>query len=76
MVVTDEMVLNAVRACVNAARDRKSPGDQMRAALEAAIAVAPSCPHIRSSGTGEYATNWCALNGPQLENDHAPRTPA
>lgn len=26
-------------------------------------AAAP-CPHIRSSGTGEWATNWCALNGP------------
>jgi hypothetical protein len=25
------------------------------------------CPYIRSSGTGEQATNWCALNGP---SDH------
>ncbi len=24
----------------------------------------PVCPHIRSSGTGEWATHWCALNGP------------
>lgn len=24
----------------------------------------PACPHIRSSGTGEWATHWCALNGP------------
>lgn len=30
------------------------------------VAPPPSapCPHIRSSGTGEWATNWCALNGP------------
>ena len=26
--------------------------------------AATPCPHIRSSGTGEWATNWCALNGP------------
>jgi hypothetical protein len=25
---------------------------------------AEPCPHIRSSGTGEWATNWCSLNGP------------
>ena len=24
----------------------------------------PTCPHIRSSGTGGWATNWCELNGP------------
>ena len=23
-----------------------------------------ACPHIRSSGTGDHATNWCELNGP------------
>ena len=22
------------------------------------------CPHIRSSGVGDHATHWCALNGP------------
>jgi hypothetical protein len=36
---------------------------------EAMLAAAPPppaapCPHIRSSGTGEWATNWCALSGP------------
>lgn len=34
----------------------------------AMLAAAPpqpaACPHIRSSGTGDHATNWCALNGP------------
>lgn len=25
---------------------------------------ATACPHIRSSGTGGWATHWCALNGP------------
>jgi hypothetical protein len=25
---------------------------------------AAPCPHIRSSGEGDHATNWCALNGP------------
>ncbi|MFN8758859.1 MAG: hypothetical protein ACK5XA_08625 [Tagaea sp.] len=24
---------------------------------------AATCPHIRSNGDGEWATNWCALNG-------------
>ena len=24
----------------------------------------PTCPHIRSSGSGEWATHWCELNGP------------
>ncbi|MBP6563974.1 MAG: Lar family restriction alleviation protein [Burkholderiales bacterium] len=24
----------------------------------------PTCPHIRSSGVGDHATNWCELNGP------------
>jgi len=36
------------------------------AALDAAP-EAPSvepCPHIRSSGTGEWATHWCSLNHP------------
>lgn len=25
---------------------------------------ATACPHIRSSGVGDHATHWCALNGP------------
>ena len=25
---------------------------------------AAPCPHIRSSGTGDWATHWCSLNGP------------
>jgi hypothetical protein len=25
---------------------------------------AEPCPYIRSSGTGEWATHWCSLNGP------------
>lgn len=32
-------------------------------ATPAAIPPAAPCPHIRSSGTGDHATNWCALNG-------------
>ena len=36
-----------------------------RAAL-AARAEPSRCPHIRSSGTGEWATNWCALNPPAI----------
>lgn len=30
----------------------------------AAPPPAAPCPHIRSSGVGDHATNWCALNGP------------
>lgn len=26
--------------------------------------AATPCPHIRSSGVGDHATHWCALNGP------------
>lgn len=45
----------------------------MRAALEAAQAAAPACPHIRSSGPPKRATNWCALAAaPQPEPVAAP----
>ena len=37
--------------------------DALRAAL-AAEQPQPVCPHIRSSGVGDHATHWCALNGP------------
>ncbi len=38
--------------------------EYVRADLAAPPAPAATCPHIRSSGEGEWATNWCALNGP------------
>lgn len=46
--------------------------DQMhayaRAAIAAALAVRPPCPHIRSSGGPPgWVTNWCALNGAPAE---------
>jgi hypothetical protein len=34
-----------------------------RAVIDKVGAPSP-CLHIRSSGTGEWATNWCSLNGP------------
>jgi hypothetical protein len=37
--------------------------DALRAALSAEQPQ-PVCPHIRSSGVGDHATHWCALNGP------------
>ena len=45
------------------ARSMQPAIDALRAAL-AAKQPQPACPHIRSSGTGEWATHWCALNGP------------
>ena len=65
MDVTDTMVLDAVRACVNAARNRKSPEDQMRAALSAALAAAwvPVAermpPTADEYGMPCYVLAWC-----------------
>ena len=44
----DDAMTNYARAAVMLDRQRAAPS-------------AEPCPHIRSSGTGEWATHWCAL---------------
>ena len=70
MRVTDEMVEAACAVFVRAYEPDRVPhsSDLIRSAIEAALAAAPACPHIRSSGPPERATNWCALAAaPQAE---------
>lgn len=59
MTVTDEMVEAACRVWHDQFdADGLTNLIAMRAALEAALAAAPACPHIRSTGEG---THYCAL---------------
>lgn len=63
MKITYEMVEAACAVFVRAYEPDRVPhsSDLIRSAIEAALAAAPACPHIRSSGPPERATNWCAL---------------
>lgn len=65
MKITDEMVEAAWGTLCKHVDPEGWPTDaEVRFALKAALAAAPACPHIRSSGPPKRATNWCALAAP------------